>query len=123
LALPAQFLLTALFVSVIPSAIFLLAVHGLARAFSRTRGLDYAVLGAVVGVLFMAVLFPLTPFKNFPFFAIPSAVMGAMMATLYRRFAGLQPRPLPEPVLVSDVDALVPEDDPTRKRHAIVING
>jgi hypothetical protein len=45
------------------------------------------------------------------------------MGALYRRFAGLEPVPLPEPVLVSDVEALVPEDDATRRGHSIVLNG
>jgi hypothetical protein len=44
------------------------------------------------------------------------------MCALYRRFAGLEPTPLPEPVVVSDVESLVPADDPSRRSHSILLN-
>jgi hypothetical protein len=45
------------------------------------------------------------------------------MMAVYRRFAGLEPRPLPEPVLATDRDALVPEHHPSRRTHVVVLNG
>ena len=57
------------------------------------------------------------------FLILPLAVFGAIMMAVYRRFAGLEPRPLPEPVLATEIEALVPEDHPARRSHAVVLNG
>ena len=48
---------------------------------------------------------------------------GWISMAVYRRFAGMEPRPLPEPVIATDLDALVPEDHPSRRFHAVVLNG
>jgi hypothetical protein len=42
------------------------------------------------------------------------------MGALYRRFAGLEPEPLPEPVIVTDVDTLVSADHSSRQGHRVV---
>jgi hypothetical protein len=63
------------------------------------------------------------PFTGVSFLILPLAAIGAIMMTVYRRFAGLEPRSLPEPVLVREVEALVPEDHPSRRNHVVVLNG
>jgi hypothetical protein len=52
-----------------------------------------------------------------------AAIIGAIMGATYRRFAGIEPLPLPEDVLATDPRALVPEDHPARRTHAVVMNG
>ena len=52
-----------------------------------------------------------------------AALVGALMGAAYRRFAGIEPLPLPEDVLATDPRALVAEDHPARHSHAVVING
>jgi hypothetical protein len=42
------------------------------------------------------------------------------MGALYRRFAGIEPVPLPEAVLATDVNALVGVDHPSRQQHGVV---
>jgi hypothetical protein len=122
-AFPAQIFLSALLISVVPSGILMLITHHLARALNLHRGTEYAALGAGTGFLMALMMFPFSPFTALPFLAIPSMIFGALMGALYRRFAGIEPVPLPEPVLVSDVEALVPEDDVTRCGHSIVLDG
>ena len=128
LALPAQIFLTTAMVTVLPSAIFVALAHGLARAMGRTGGLAYAGAGALIGLACGTMLIPLADWESFPFtnatiLIPPLAICGAIMMTVYRRFAGLEPRPLPEPVLAREIEALVPEDHPSRNSRAVVLNG
>ena len=51
------------------------------------------------------------------------AVAGALMGAIYRRFAGLEPLPLPEAVLATDPAHLVAADHPTRQGHTVIMNG
>jgi hypothetical protein len=44
------------------------------------------------------------------------------MGALYRRFAGLEPLPLPEAVLANDSNALVGADHPARRQHSVILN-
>jgi hypothetical protein len=43
-------------------------------------------------------------------------------ALLYRRFAGLEPVPLPEAVIATDPNALVGADDPARHQHRVILS-
>ena len=45
------------------------------------------------------------------------------MGAVYRRFAGLEPLPLPEEVLARDPRTLVPADHASRRTHAVIMNG
>lgn len=123
IALPAQLFISAMFATVIPSVIFVLIVHHGARALGFERGLEYAGLGAATGLAFAVLAFPFSGFTSVVFLLIPSVAFGAIMGALYRRFAGLEPVPLPEPVVVADVESLVPADDPARRSHSILLNG
>ncbi len=122
-ALPAQAFMSTMFMTVLPSAILILIVHHTARALGFMQGLQYAGLGSVYGAAFALLAGPFTAFTSVVFLLIPLLVFGAIMGALYRRFAGLEPVPLPEPVIVTDVDNLVPADDPTRRQHSILLNG
>ncbi len=122
-ALPAQVFMSTMFTTVLPSMIFMLVVHHTARALGLMGGAHYAGLGAAGGVLFALLAGPFTAFTSVTFLLFPSAAFGAVMGALYRRFAGLEPVPLPEAVIVTDVETLVPADDPTRRSHSILLNG
>jgi hypothetical protein len=120
-AIPAQVFLTMLIVTVVPSGIFVVCVHHIARALHRSRGLDYALVGAAMGCLCGVVVAPFTALTApVPFLLVPALLYGAIMGELYRRFAGLEPEPLPEPVIVTDVDTLVSADHSSRQGHRVV---
>ena len=128
LAVPAQMFLTTAMVTMIPGAIFVAIAHAVARALGRTRGLDYAGVGALVGLAFGVALIPFGGWPSFPFTGVgflilPLAASGAIMMAVYRRFAGLEPRSLPEAVLATEIETLVPADHPSRHAHAVVLNG
>ena len=120
LALPAQMILTTLFVIFVPSLIVIGATHALARAFRRTRGIDYALIGAAMGAIGSLLLIALL--NGIVFILLLGAAVGAIMGAVYRRFAGIEPLALPEDVLADDLAALVPQDHPARKSHAVVFN-
>lgn len=120
LAFPAQVMFATLFMMFVPSLIVVGATHGIARSLRRTRGLDYAGIGAGVGLLAAMVLAAAVPVT---LLGVAGALIGALMGLIYRRFAGIEPLALPEDVLADDPAALVPEDHPTRKSHAVVFNG
>jgi hypothetical protein len=120
LALPAQIFLVNLFVMFVPALFVVGATHALARSLRLTTGAHYALIGAVVNccaallllaMVHAAVLFP------------AAAVIGAVMGAIYRRFAGIEPLPLPEAVLATDRRTLVPADHPSRRTRAIIMNG
>jgi hypothetical protein len=120
LGLPAQIFLMTVMMTIIPSAIFVAAAHGAARALHRNRALDYAGIGALMMIALGIMLLPL---GGYGFAVMPLAVPAAIMMAVYRRLAGLEPRSLPEPVLATDIETLVPEDHPSRRTHAVVLNG
>jgi len=123
IALPAQAFMSVMFATVLPSMIFILVVHHTARALGFMRGIHYGVLGTAYGAMFALLAGPFTAFTSVTFLLIPSAAFGAIMGALYRRFAGLEPVPLPEPVVVTDMESLVDADDPARRSHSILLNG
>jgi hypothetical protein len=96
-------------------------VHHIARALRRSRGLEYAVLGGLLASLCGGVIAPFTALSSpVTFLLVPAFVYGAIMGALYRRFAGLEPEPLPEPVIVTDVNTLVRADHSSRQGHSVV---
>ncbi|WP_334360319.1 MULTISPECIES: hypothetical protein [unclassified Bradyrhizobium] len=120
-ALPAQIFLTALIGTSVPSAILMLAAHHIARALNRGRGGEYAAIGSLVagGVVLLTPL--LAVHTMFLFLAI-AVVNGAIMGALYRRFAGIEPVPLPEVVIATDPQALVGADHPSRRQHSVILS-
>lgn len=119
MALPAYFFMATLLATAIPSAIIVSVTHAAARAFRRTGGMDYAIIGAVVGVIASIALLVLFPTPLLALVVVAAAIMGAA----YRRFAGLEPLPLPEAVLATDPAALVGEHDAARRTRAVIMNG
>jgi hypothetical protein len=121
LALPAQVIFSTLFVMFVPALIVVSATHALARALRRTRGTEYALIGAATGAIGSLLL--VTLLNGVVFIMLLGAAGGAIMGAIYRRFAGIQPLALPEDVLAEDLSALVPEDHPSRKSHVVIYNG
>jgi hypothetical protein len=119
-ALPAQIFLTALIATIIPSAILIVSTHHIARMLNRSRGFEYAALGSLAAVLCSLVIAKFSPFSSLTFLLGMAIVYGAIMGSLYRRFAGIEPVPLPEPVIVTDENTLVPADHPSRQQHSVV---
>jgi hypothetical protein len=119
MALPAYLFMATLLATAIPSAIIVSATHAVARAFRRTRGTDYAVIGAIVGIIASVALAMLVPTPLLALVVVAAAIMGAA----YRRFAGLEPLPLPEAVMATDPATLVGEHDPARRTRAVIMNG
>jgi hypothetical protein len=119
MTMPAYFFMLTLFATAIPAAIVVGITHAAARSARRTGGLDYAIIGAVVGAFAAAALLMFFPAILFPV----GIVAGAMMGAIYRRFAGLEPLALPEVVLATDRATLVGEHDPARRTRAVVMNG
>jgi len=121
-AIPAQLFLTILVATIVPSAILVLCLHHVARVFRRHRAHEYAAVGSVMALICAYLLVPLTPFKSVSYLLILAAAYGAIMGALYRRFAGLEPLPLPEAVLANDSNALVGADHPARRQHSVILN-
>jgi hypothetical protein len=120
-ALPAQVFLTVLIATTVPSAILMLAIHHIARALGRSGGGEYAVIGSLVAAGCFALLTPLL--GGMMFVLLPAAVVnGAIMGALYRRFAGIEPVPLPEIVIATDAQALVGVDHPSRRQHGVILS-
>ncbi len=120
-ALPAQVFLTVLIATTVPSAILVIAVHHIARAVRRSRGGDYAVIGSVVTAGCFILVTPLL--GGMMIVVLPAALVhGAIMGALYRRFAGIEPIPLPELVIATDAQALVGTDHPSRRQHGVLLS-
>jgi hypothetical protein len=119
-ALPAQVFLLTLTLTIVPAAIFVMCTHHLARALHWDGGLQYAGLGALLAAVCSVVVAPFTPFTSVVFMLIPATAFGAIMGALYRRFAGIEPVPLPEPIIVADENALVSADHSSRRAHQVV---
>jgi hypothetical protein len=119
-AMPAQIFLTALAATAIPSAILVVGMHHIARALHRTGAMEYAVIGAATAFVCGFLLAPLSPFTSVTFLYGLAIIYGAIMGGLYRRFAGLEPLPLPEAVIVVDANTLVPADHSSRQGHGVV---
>lgn len=121
-ALPAQLFLTFLVASIVPSAILVLCLHHIARALGRHRAWEYAAIGGLMAAACAYLVSPMVPFVSGPPLTIVAAACGAIMGALYRRFAGLEPVPLPEAVIATDPDALVGADDPARHQHRVILS-
>jgi hypothetical protein len=120
-ALPAETFLITLTVTIVPAAIFVMCTHHIARALHRQSGFAYAAFGGLLGAVCSGVIVPFMPFFAADTFPVVSAtVCGTIMGALYRRFAGLEPIPLPEPVIVTDENALVPADHSSRHGHSVM---
>jgi hypothetical protein len=115
-----QLFLMSVMMTVLPCTVFVAVAHAIARGLNRTSGLHYAGVGALVG---LACGIPLIPLGPVALAALPLAALGAILMAVYRCFAGLEPRPLPEPVLARDAEALVPDDHPSRRTRAVILNG
>jgi hypothetical protein len=114
-ALPAQLFLTFLVATILPSAIVVLCLHQIARALDRHRAWEYAVAGGLMAALCEFLLSPMLP--SVSGLLIVAVAYGAIMGGLYRRFAGLEPVPLPEAVIATDLNALVGASDRARHQH------
>lgn len=119
-ALPAQVFLMTLTVTVVPSAILTVCTHHVARGLHRSGGLEYAALGGLMAAVCSIVIAPFTPFATAPLLVAPATAYGAIMGALYRRFAGIEPVPLPEPVIVTDANTLVPANHSSRQGHGVM---
>lgn len=122
-AIPAQIFVTILVGTIVPSAILVLCLHHIARALRRQRAFEYAAIGAAIALICAYLLMPFTPFSSVSYMVILAAAYGAVMGALYRRFAGLEPMPLPEAVIANDPNALVGADHPARRQHGVIVGG
>jgi hypothetical protein len=118
--IPAQTFMVMMVISVIPSTIFMLCVHHVARAMGRRSAWEYAAIGGVAA--FGCVLLLVLAVPILAALLVPAAFCGAIMSALYRRFAGLEPVPLPEVVIVTDPNALVGADHPSRHQHGVILS-
>jgi hypothetical protein len=121
-ALPAQLFLTFLVATVLPSAILVLCLHHIARALHRHRAWEYAATGGLMAAICALLLSPMVPLLSGAPLMIVAVAYGAIMGALYRRFAGLEPVPLPEAVIATDPNALVGADDPARHQHRVILS-
>jgi hypothetical protein len=119
IVLPAYFFMMALFATALPAAIVVGVTHAAARVARRSSGLDYAIIGAAVGIVASMALLTFLPASLFPVGIATGAIMGAV----YRRFAGLEPLALPESVLATDRATLVGEHDPSQRTRTVIFNG
>jgi hypothetical protein len=120
MAFPAYFFMVALLTTSLPSAIIIVATHGIARSTRRVGGSNYACIGAAVAAA-GAVL--ASSFISL-WLTLPLAAMaGGVMGLVYRWFAGIEPLALPEAVLATDRATLVGEHDPSRRTRAVIMNG
>lgn len=119
-ALPAQVFLTVLIATTVPSAMLVLAIHHIARALRRSRGGEYAAIGSLVAAGCVVLLMP--AFGVMPLLLATAVVNGGIMGALYRRFAGIEPVPLPEVVIATDTQALVGADHPSRHQHGVILS-
>ena len=119
LALPAQMFLITLMITFLPSLILTLLTHFVARACGCRHIAAYAAIGAGTGLACALLVTPLTLFTSSMYTAGPTIICGAIMGALYRRFAGLEPLPLPEMLQVDDESALVGAEHPARVGHAV----
>jgi hypothetical protein len=100
-----------------PTALFVWAGHALARAFDRIDYRAYALAGAAVGAGLPLVLSA----GRLGVAVLPFAMLGAAVMSVYRRLAGLEPKPLPEHVVVTRPETLVPGSHPARQGHRVLL--
>lgn len=117
IAVPSYLAVMVLIVTAVPAAILVNIAHGVARMTKQSGTLAYAGIGAAVG---LAASLAAMPVMSSPSFVLGIVFATAVASAVYRRFAGLEPRPLPEAVIAYDPTHLVPEDHPTRHGHAVI---
>lgn len=109
-----QYALAGTMITTICSSLFLfpsnLLAHKVANHFRITGSGGYAATAFGVNFAAGLLIFPLI------FLALPSA----LSMLIYRRWAGLEPVPLPGHIWVKDRNALVAEDSPLRRYREIV---
>ena len=88
----------------------------------RHRAWEYAVAGALLAAICAYLLSPMVPLVSGSPLMLGAVAYGAIMGALYRRFAGLEPVPLPEAVLATDPNALVGADDPARHQRQVILS-
>jgi hypothetical protein len=92
------------------------AAHGIARALNRIDARAYALIGfactATLPLLFGR--------GGMLLAAIPLGLVGALIAIAYRRLAGLEPKALPEHLVVRQRETLVGADHPSRSARRLV---
>ena len=121
-ALSAQLFLTFLVATIVPAAILVLCLHHIARALRRHQVWEYAAMGGLMAAACVYLLSPLVPLVSGLPLAIVAVAYGVIMGALYRRFAGLEPVPLPEAVIATDAQALVGADHPSRRQHGVILS-
>jgi hypothetical protein len=121
-ALPAQIFLMTLLMTILPAAIFAWLTHLAARSLGARSGLHYAAMGAALALAVSLAFGPFSPLTSIGYLIGPAMLTGAVMGALYRRLAGLEALPLPEPLIVDDERALVAADHHTRRGHAVIMN-
>jgi hypothetical protein len=121
-AIPAQMFIAILVATMMPSGVFVLGLHHIARAVGGQRGYHYAGIGAAMAAAFVILILPFAPVFPVTFLLLPGLLYGAIMGGLYRRFAGLEPVPLPESVIATDIKALVSADHPSRRQHGVIVS-
>jgi hypothetical protein len=119
MALPVYLVMVVLIITVLPAAIVVRITHAVARALGRLNGLDYALIGSVIGgIVAVLALAVVAAYALIPYAVLSGAIMGAV----YRKFAGLEPLALPEVVLAANRSALVGENDPARRTRAVILD-
>jgi hypothetical protein len=121
-ALPAQIFVMTLLMTILPAAIFVWLTHLAARALGGRTGLHYAGMGAALALAVSIAFGPFSPLTSIEYLIGPAMLIGAVMGALYRRFAGLEAVPLPEPLIIDDERALVAADHPSRRGHSVIMN-
>ena len=89
---------------------FGLAIHNICRYFKITRSGGYALMGFAMSLVCGIVILPL----------ILISPMMAISLNIYRRWAGLEPVGLPDPVIVRDPANLIAANHPRRSYHQII---
>jgi hypothetical protein len=120
-AIPAQMFLAMLSITIVPAVIFMLCLHHIARALHRNGAMDYAVIGGALAAICSVLFGPFVPVASIFYLFAPAMIYGAIMGALYRRFAGLEPVPLPEAIIATDTKALVGADHPSRHQHSVIL--
>ncbi|MBN9060978.1 MAG: hypothetical protein BGP06_17045 [Rhizobiales bacterium 65-9] len=112
-----QFLIMLVVITQLPAALLVKMGHLALRASDRTSMSDYMLTGFAIGVAtaIVSYIFPIIGA-----FGIYAPVAGPVAMGLYRRFAGLEPKPLPEAIIVNRPETLVPADHPHRRRHMVI---
>lgn len=120
LAVPAFFFFVILLSTSLPAAVGVAVSHVIARSLNRQSGKDYAIIGAAVGcIIALLGTIYVSAIILFP----AATITGALTGAVYRRFAGIEPLPLPEAVLATDPAHLVGKNHPARHRHIVITNG